>query len=381
MKNKEKKNNWPATLYVEGQDQFRGWFNSSLITSVILANQAPYQQVLSHGFVVDEKGQKMSKSLGNVIDPEEIIRKFGADVLRLWVVSSDFTKEVKVSIAILEKVQENYQKIRNTLRFILGNLTNLPSEIKSEKVLEKNLNLVDYYILHQLEKLVQESEKNYLKYNFTPIYSSLLSFCINDLSAFYLDISKDSLYCDPIASLRRKQIITTFYYLLEGLLKVISPILPYLAEEAYQNIPFKFGFAGQESVYLANLSFIIDFPKEFEKKLEIINNFFLPLRQDVFQALEKARQEKIITTNNQAKLTIYLKKKPPLDYYELNLIKLLGIAELKFQVKAEEKMQEENTCFVYIEKTEKERCLRCRNWKDLKDSLCPRCKNTLKLLK
>jgi isoleucyl-tRNA synthetase len=169
------------------------------------------------------------------------------------------------------------------------------------------------------------------------------------------------LYCDPIASLRRKQIITTFYYLLEGLLKVISPILPYLAEEAYQNIPFKFGFAGQESVYLANLSFIIDFPKEFEKKLEIINNFFLPLRQDVFQALEKARQEKIITTNNQAKLTIYLKKKPPLDYYELNLIKLLGIAELKFQVKAEEKMQEENTCFVYIEKTEKERCLRCRN--------------------
>ena len=152
MKKKENKNNRLATLYVEGQDQFRGWFNSSLITSVILTNQAPYQQVLSHGFVVDEKGQKMSKSLGNVIDPEEIINKFGADVLRLWVVSSDFTKEVKVSIAILEKIQENYQKIRNTLRFLLGNLINLSPEIKSEKDLEKNLNLVDYYILHQLEK-------------------------------------------------------------------------------------------------------------------------------------------------------------------------------------------------------------------------------------
>jgi isoleucyl-tRNA synthetase len=243
----------------------------------------------------------------------------------------------------------------------LGNLNNLPPEIKSEKDLEKNLNLVDYYIFHQLEKLVKESEKNYLKYNFTPIYSSLLNFCTNDLSAFYLDISKDNLYCDPIASLRRKQIITTFYYLLGGLLKIISPILPYLAEEVYQNIPFKFGFAGQESVYLANLSFTIDFPKDLEKKLETINNFFLPLRQDIFQALEKARQEKIITTNNQAKLTTHLKKKPPSDYSELNLVELLGVSELKFQEKVEEKMQEENTCFVYIEKTEKERCLRCRN--------------------
>jgi len=377
MKKKENKNNWPATLYVEGQDQFRGWFNSSLITSVILANQAPYEQVLSHGFVVDEKGQKMSKSLGNVIDPEEIISKFGADVLRLWVVSSDFTKEVKVSIAILEKVQENYQKIRNTLRFILGNLTNLSPEIKGEKDLEKNLNLVDYYILHQLEKLVKESENNYLKYNFTPIYSSLLNFCINDLSSFYLDISKDSLYCDPISSPRRKQIITTFYYLLKGLLKVISPILPYLAEEVYQSIPFQFGFAGQESVYLANFSFTIDFPNDFEKKLEIINHFFFPLRQDIFQALEKARQEKIIAANNQAKLTISLKKKQPLDYSELNLTELLGVAELKFQEKTEDKMQEEFLCFIYVEKTEKERCLRCRSWKDLENNLCLRCKNTL----
>jgi len=176
-----------------------------------------------------------------------------------------------------------------------------------------------------------------------------------------LDISKDSLYCDPISSLRRKQIITTFYYLLEGLLKVISPTLPYLAEEVYQSIPFQFGFAGQESVYLANLSLAIDFPNDLEKKLEIINNFFLPLRQDIFQALEKARQEKTIAANNQAKLTICLKKKQPLDYPELNLVELLGVAELKFQEKVEEKMQELNLCFIYVEKTEKERCLRCRN--------------------
>ena len=208
---------------------------------------------------------------------------------------------------------------------------------------------------------MKESENNYLKYNFTPIYSSLLNFCINDLSSFYLDISKDSLYCDPISSPRRKQIITTFYHLLKGLLKVISPILPYLAEEVYQSIPFQFGFAGQESVYLANFSFTIDFPNDFEKKLEIINHFFFPLRQDIFQALEKARQEKIIAANNQAKLTISLKKKQPLDYSELNLTELLGVAELKFQEKTEDKMQEEFLCFIYVEKTEKERCLRCRS--------------------
>jgi isoleucyl-tRNA synthetase len=189
-----------------------------------------------------------------------------------------------------------------------------------------------------LEKLVKESEKNYKKYNFTPIYSTLLNFCISDLSSFYFDISKDSLYCDQISSPRRKQITTVLYHLLQGILKVISPILPHLAEEVYQNIPFRFGFANQESVFLANLSFTLDFSTDVENKLEIINNFFLPLRQDVFQALEKVRQEKIITTNSQAKLTICLKEKKNLNYSELNLIELLIVAEVKFQEKVESEM-------------------------------------------
>ncbi|CAJ0826990.1 10608_t:CDS:10 [Entrophospora sp. SA101] len=269
------------------QDQFRGWFNSSLITAVILANQAPYQQVLSHGFVVDEKGHKMSKSL---------------------VISSDFTKEVKVSIPILEKVQESYQKIRNTLRFLLGNLANLPPEIKSEKDLETNLNSVDYHILHKLERLVAESQKNYNEYNFNPVYSSLLNFCINDLSSFYFEISKDSLYCDSLYSPRRKQIITTLYYLLQGLLKIIVPILPYLAEEIYQNTPFQFGFAGQESIQLVNYHWNLPLSLASKKKSELINVFFLPLRQEIYQSLEQARQEKIIATNSQAHLIIYLKE-------------------------------------------------------------------------
>src|SRR5206468_7311796 len=140
------------------------------------------------------------------------------------------------------------------LRFLLGNLANIPPELKNEKDLEPELSPADYYILHKLEKIATESEKNYNEYNFNPTYSSLLNFCINDLSSFYFEISKDSLYCDSLYSLRRKQIVTTLYYLLSGMLKIISPILPYLAEEVYQNIPFRFGFADRESIHLVNYS-------------------------------------------------------------------------------------------------------------------------------
>ncbi|CAG8824045.1 24740_t:CDS:1, partial [Racocetra persica] len=189
------------------------------------------------------------------------------------------------------------------------NLANLPPNLKNEKDLESELHMVDYYILHKLGKLTSESQKNYGEYNFNPIYTSLLNFCINDLSSFYFEISKDSLYCDSLSSLRRQQITTTLYYLLQGLLKIISPILPFLAEEVYQNIPFRFGFAGQESIHLANYSSTLSLSPSMEKETAIITNFFLPLRQDVYQALEKARQEKIINTNSQAHLIIFLKEK------------------------------------------------------------------------
>jgi isoleucyl-tRNA synthetase len=374
---KVKSRGWPTTLYVEGKDQFRGWFNSSLITSVILTNQAPYRQVLSHGFVVDEKGHKMSKSLGNVIDPEDIIKQFGADILRLWVISSDFTKEVKVSIPILENLRESYQKIRNTLRFLLSNLANMPPELKSEKDLEQELSLVDYYILHKLEKLIAESKKKYSEYNFNPVYTSLLNFCINDLSSFYFEISKDSLYCDSLYSLRRRQVITTLYYLLAGLLKIISPILPYLSEEVYQNIPFRFGFADRESVYLWNYSPNFSFSPNNEKKIKLITDFFLPLRQDIYQALERSRQEKIINTNSQADLTICLKEKSEWNYSELNLEELLLVAKVEIREKKETGMREGGFCSVKVKKTDKEKCIRCWNYRNLEKNVCQRCKEVL----
>ena len=366
-------NNQSVILYVEGQDQFRGWFNSSLITSVIINNSPPFQQVLSHGFVVDEKGKKMSKSLGNVIDTKEIIQKFGADVLRLWVFSCVFTKEVKVSISILESIQESYQKIRNTLRYLIGNLINLSLGIKNEKELEKNLELIDCYIIYKLEKLTEDNIKNYQKYNFNSTYTSLLNFCINDLSSFYFVVSKDSLYCDSLKSLRRKQIITTFYYLLSNLLKIISPVLPFLAEEIYQNLPFNFGFADQKSIFLVTKKTTFNLSKEITEKIKIIPEFLF-FRQDIFQTLEKARQEKIIETNSQAKITIYPKNKNCQNYLELNLIELLIIAELEIKKNRENDMKETSFCFIKIEKTNKKRCSRCWNYRILYDNICERCK-------
>ncbi|WNE40785.1 MAG: Isoleucine--tRNA ligase [Mycoplasmataceae bacterium] len=380
-KNQEKTNDWPATLYVEGQDQFRGWFNSSLITSTILNNQAPYRQVLSHGFVVDEKGRKMSKSLGNVIDPEEVAKKYGIDVLRLWVFSCDFSKEIKISDSILENIQEGYQKIRNTLRFLLGNLVNLPQNLTEEIHLEKKLSLIDYFIINKLEKLILESEKNYQEYSFNSTYFSLLNFCINDLSSFYFEISKDSLYCDSIHSQRRNQIITTLYYLLRGLLKIISPILPYLAEEIYQIIPFNFGFAKSESVFLANLSSKLPSLSDKENTINLINHSFFSIRQTAYQVLEKARQEKIIDTNSQAFLIIYLKEKKTLIELGLNLAELLLVAEIEIKdIKDNLSIINKNNneiCSIVAQKTTKERCLRCWNYRDLEENFCLRCKKVL----
>ncbi|MEG7978750.1 MAG: class I tRNA ligase family protein [Mollicutes bacterium UO1] len=214
-------------------------------------------------------------------------------------------------------------------------------------------------MLDKLAKLLSESQKNYNEYNFNSVYSSLLNFCINDLSSFYFEISKDSLYCDGLYSQRRKQIITTLYYLLEGLLKIVSPILPFLTEEVYQNIPFHFGFAGRESIQLANYSPDLFLTFDVKEETKLITDFFLPLRHDVYQALEQARQEKIITVNSQASLTICLKEKNKGNYSELNLGELLLVAEVEIGEEKEDDMRKGFFCSVKVKKTSKERCLRC----------------------
>lgn len=372
---KKKKIHQSADLYLEGGDQFRGWFNSSLTTSTILNNSPPYHQVVAHGFVVDAEGHKMSKSLGNVIDPNEIIEKYGVDVIRLWVASVDFTKEIKASIPLLQDIQGSYQKIRNTLRFLLGNLFSLTNENQLVKELEP----LDEWILAKLDKLTTYNKENYQKYNFNLIYQSLLNFCINDLSPFYFEISKDSLYCDSLESPRRKQVITTLYYLLAGLLKIINPLLPFLSEEVYEAIPFKFGYAGKESVMF--LPKKIDFPSFKQKNIDLIEEFLL-LRQDIFLALEKSRQTKIIYTNSQANVSVISKKEmKDFNFSSLNLSRLLSIAQIEFVTNQDETdFFEGRIYFIKVEKTSAARCIRCWNYEQSvnsfpREGVCSRCWN------
>ena len=230
---------WPANLYLEGSDQHRGWFHSSLLESCGTKGTAPFQNILCHGFVVDGKGQKMSKSLGNVVMPEEVIKNFGADILRLWVVASDYSEDLKIDKAILNQHAESYRKIRNTLRFLLGNL--------NDKLLNDDLSKIEYSKLSSLEKyiLLQVYEldsrfRDYINsYNFHKIYVELLNFCTLDLSAFYFDIKKDILYCDSVNSQRRNKCLEVLNVLTNFLLKWFSPILAFTSEEAYQVIKNK----------------------------------------------------------------------------------------------------------------------------------------------
>ncbi|MBM5787641.1 MAG: isoleucine--tRNA ligase, partial [Pelagibacterales bacterium] len=230
---------WPANLYLEGSDQHRGWFHSSLLESCGTKGTAPFQNILCHGFVVDGKGQKMSKSLGNVVMPEEVIKNFGADILRLWVVASDYSEDLKIDKAILNQHAESYRRIRNTLRFLLGNLNDKLLNDDFSKIDYPNLSSLEKYILLQVYELDLRFRDYINSYNFHKIYVELLNFCTLDLSAFYFDIKKDILYCDSENSLRRNKCLEVLNVLTNFLLKWFSPILAFTSEEAYQVIKNK----------------------------------------------------------------------------------------------------------------------------------------------
>ncbi|WNE41313.1 MAG: Isoleucine--tRNA ligase [Mycoplasmataceae bacterium] len=370
----EKSGNWPADLYLEGKDQFRGWFNSSLIISTIVKNLPPYRKVVSHGFTVDSNGKKMSKSLGNIIDPLQVINKFGIDTLRLWVSSVDFTKETKISEDILKGINDSYQKIRNTLRFIIGNLHSIDEIIKSEEDLKENLSDVDYYVLSNLWQIVLDSKDDYLDYKFNNVYNSLNSFCVNKLSTFYFEIIKDSLYCDKLDSNRRKQIVITLYFILQYLLKIISPILPFLAEEIYQVVNLEFSeFFNKESVHLleypSDPAFVLE---NSVKKIESdVEKYLISLRKEVFRCLENSRQNKIIEVNSQAKINISVS-----DENQFNYLKSLNDLNGLFLV-SEVYLNKSDEFSIDIEKTQREKCSRCWKFEILEDLKCSRCINVL----
>ena len=230
---KRKDLKWPASMYLEGSDQHRGWFHSSLLESCGTRGRAPYESILSHGFVVDGKGLKMSKSVGNVIAPEDILKKYAADILRIWVASSNYEEDLRIDNSIIEQHAESYRKIRNTFRYLLGNLNDNYQFIDLEKLDLKSLPELEQYMLHKVFHL-NENFKNYFSsYDFHNLYKELLNFCTVDLSAFYFDIRKDVLYCDQINSKKRKSCIVVLNIILDSLLKWFAPILSFTTEEIF----------------------------------------------------------------------------------------------------------------------------------------------------
>lgn len=290
---------WPADLYLEGSDQHRGWFHSSLLTAVGTRGSAPYKSVLTHGFVVDAEGKKMSKSLGNVVAPEEVIKKHGAEILRLWVSASDYRDDIRISENILRQLSDAYRRIRNTSRFLIGNLYDF--DPKKDVVSYDKMPELDRFALHRLQELVQRARRAYDTYEFHIIYHALYNYCIVDLSAFYLDILKDRLYTSPSQSKERRSAQTVIYNILDSLARIMAPILAFTAEEIWNFMPGR--KMNSESVHMASLPVVNEawkdepLAEEWKKIIEV--------RGEVTKALEEARVKKLIGHSLDASATIY----------------------------------------------------------------------------
>ncbi|WP_028392925.1 isoleucine--tRNA ligase [Bacillus cihuensis] len=366
----------PADLYLEGSDQYRGWFNSSLSTAVAVTGKAPYKGVLSHGFALDGEGRKMSKSIGNVVIPAKVMNQLGADILRLWVASVDYQSDVRVSDPILKQVADVYRKIRNTFRFLLGNLEGFNPE--TDKVVYENLREVDQFMMIKLNKLIKQTKSAYENYEFASIYHLVNNFCTLDLSAFYLDYAKDILYCEAPDSHDRRAIQTFLYEALVSLTKLVSPILSHTADEVWAFIPG----VSEESVQLTVM------PEEYSvtdtNTIEEKWNAFLNLRDDVLKALEEARNQKVIGKSLNAKVTVFVDEKEQtlLNSIEENLEQLFIVSKFAVGGTVEDAPKEAiklDKAVIVVDKAEGETCERCWNVSEevgtveTHPTLCPRC--------
>ena len=291
---------WPADLYLEGSDQHRGWFHSALLTAVGTRGQAPYRGVLTHGFVVDAEGKKQSKSLGNVVAPKTVIDKYGAEILRMWVSASDYRDDVRISDNILRQLSDAYRRIRNTSRFLLGNLNDFSPE--TDSVAYDQMLDIDRFALHTLQGLVARALKAYDAYEFHVIYHRLYNYCTVDLSSFYLDILKDRLYTSPPASMARRSAQTAMYAILDAMARIMAPIMPFTAEEIWRHMP-----ALTEKAQSIHLTV---FPKPdpglTDDRLAKKWATLIDVRAEVTKALEKARAEKVIGHSLDSSVTVGL---------------------------------------------------------------------------
>ncbi|MDT2633488.1 isoleucine--tRNA ligase [Enterococcus dongliensis] len=348
---------FPADMYLEGSDQYRGWFNSSITTSVAINGVAPYKAVLSQGFTLDGEGRKMSKSLGNTIAPEKVIKQMGADILRLWVSSVDYEADVRVSMDILNQVSEVYRKIRNTMRFLLANTTDF--EPAEHGVAYEKLRSVDKYMLVRLNEVIKTvREEGYEKYNFTQIYKTVVNFLTVDLSSFYLDFAKDVVYIQAEDSYERRCMQTVFYQAAVALTKLLTPIIPHTTEEIWTYLKEE-----EEYVQLAELPSYEEYPNQSE----LLDTWkaFMDFRDKVLKALEEARKEKVIGKSLEAKVTIYPNEQVAtlLTALDADLAQLLIVSPDSFSLSTE---AAPDTALVFddvailVEKAEGEVCDRCR---------------------
>ncbi|EGQ3085490.1 isoleucine--tRNA ligase [Staphylococcus pseudintermedius] len=368
---------FPADMYLEGSDQYRGWFNSSITTSVATRGRSPYKMLLSHGFVMDGEGKKMSKSLGNVIVSDTIVKQKGADIARLWVSSVDYLADVRISDEILNQVADVYRKIRNTLRFLLGNINDYNPA--TDRIAEADLLEVDRYILNRLREFTAGTLDHYESFDYLNIYQEVQNFINVELSNFYLDYGKDILYIEEKNAHKRRSMQTVLFEILVNMTKLLAPIIPHTAEEVWSHIEQ----VDEESVHLTNM------PAKEEVDQALLDkwNTFMALRDDVNRALEAARNEKVIGKSLEAKVKIG--NSPSFDtlaflegFNDLHQLFIVSQVELVEDTKGE--AYQHGT--IEIAKADGEKCARCWNYSESLgsvgelDDLCPRCQEVVKTL-
>ncbi|UXV31328.1 isoleucine--tRNA ligase [Mammaliicoccus sciuri] len=369
---------YPADIYLEGSDQYRGWFNSSITTSVATKGISPYKMLLSHGFVMDGEGKKMSKSLGNVIVPDKIVKQMGADIARLWVSSVDYLADVRISNDILKQTSDVYRKIRNTFRFLLGNVNDFnpaTDSVKYEDMLE-----IDQYMHNRLNQFIGRTLSHYEAFDYLDIYQDIQNFINVELSNFYLDYGKDILYIEQVDSLKRRSMQTVLYETLVKLTKILAPIIPHTADEIWGHIPH----VEEESVHLTNM------PDPLEVDTELVEKWskLMKLRDDVNRALEVARNEKVIGKSLEAHIT--LSNSEDFDTVEfLSQFQDLQQLFIVSKVDVVDELtdgEEYEYVKVKVKHADGEKCQRCWNYSDELgsvgelDNLCPRCQAVVKTL-
>lgn len=360
---------FPCDMYFEGSDQYRGWFNSSLIVATAVKGRAPYKEVLSHGYVVDSKGEKMSKSVGNVVNPMDIINANGADVFRLWAMTSDFKADLKLGPSNIKQVSDQYRKIRNTFRFLLGNVNPEDFDPKKDMVAYENLTEIDQFVLVALNDVVKEVREDVLAYDYVAANKALMNFMVNELSSYYCDFTKDILYCEEKDNPRRRQVQSVYWVCADKLVKLWAPFLVFTCEEVWAH----FNDDAEKSVHNTEFPAVEEYSNAEEVKANAKK--MLDVRSTVLKALEDARNEKMIKSNQEASIQLGV----PEDVQALFSSKLdSALSQWLIVSNTEVSTSEEVT--VKVEKASGTKCPRCWNYSvnPDEDDLCPRCHAVLK---